>query len=86
MPTCVPVPATTTVDHVIEIGKASDVELTEEGVAEIDQTLAAYEVAGERNHPAGMKNHQLLELRSLFYLPSTQVYGFSAASKSHNLG
>ena len=65
MPTCVLVPASTTVDHVIKNRKASDVELTEEGVAEIDQTLAAYEVAGERYHSADMKIHQLLELRFL---------------------
>ena len=54
------------VDHVVKNGKASDVELTEEDVAEIDQTLASCKVARERYHSADMRNHQLLELRSLF--------------------
>lgn len=56
MPTIIPIPGATTVDRVIENGKASDVELNEEEMAEIDQMLATCEVAGDRYHPAGMKS------------------------------
>ena len=35
--------------HVIKNGKTSDVELTKKVVAEIDQTIAACEVVGERS-------------------------------------
>lgn len=55
MPTIIPIPGATTVDRVIENGKASEVELNEEEMMEIDQILATCEVAGDRYHPAGMK-------------------------------
>ncbi len=56
MPRIIPIPGATTVDRVIENGKASDVELNEEEMVEIDQILATCEVAGDRYHPAGMKS------------------------------
>ncbi|KAF6223376.1 hypothetical protein HO133_000218 [Letharia lupina] len=56
MPTIIPIPGARTVDHAIENGKASEVELTEEEMAEIDHVLATCEVAGDRYHPAGMKS------------------------------
>ncbi len=56
MPTIIPIPGATTVERVIENGKASEVELNEEEMAEIDQMLATCEVAGDRYHPAGMKS------------------------------
>lgn len=56
MPTIIPIPGATTVDHVTENGKASDVMLNEEEMTEIDQILATCEVAGDRYHPAGMKS------------------------------
>lgn len=56
MPTIIPIPGATTVDRVIENGKAGDVELNEEEMAEIDQILATCEVMGDRYHPAGMKS------------------------------
>ncbi len=56
MPTFIPIPGSATVDRVIENGKASEVELNEEDMAEIDQILATCEVAGDRYHPAGMKS------------------------------
>ena len=56
MPTIIPIPGATTVDRVIENGKAGDVELNEEEMAEIHQILATCEVAGDRYHPAGMKS------------------------------
>ena len=55
MPTIIPIPGATTVDRVIENGKASDTELNEEDMADIDQILATCKVAGDRYHPAGMK-------------------------------
>ncbi len=56
MPRIIPIPGATTVDRVIENGKASDVELNEEEMVEIDQILATCEVAGDRYHPAGMRS------------------------------
>lgn len=56
MPTIIPIPGATTVDRVIENGKASDVELKEEEMVEIEQIVATCEVAGDRYHPAGMKS------------------------------
>jgi pyridoxine 4-dehydrogenase len=56
MPRIIPIPGATTVDRVIENGKASDVELNEEEMVEIDQILAICEVAGDRYHPAGMRS------------------------------
>ena len=56
MPTIIPIPGATTVDHATENGKASDVMLNEEEMTEIDQILANCEVAGDRYHPAGMKS------------------------------
>ena len=55
MPTIIPIPGATTADRVIENGKASDVELSDEEMVEIDQILATCEVTGDRYHPAGMK-------------------------------
>jgi len=56
MPRIIPIPGATTVDRVIENGKASDVELNEDEMVEIDQILATCEVAGDRYHPAGMRS------------------------------
>ena len=56
MPTFIPIPGSATVNRVIENGKASDVELNEEDMAEINQILATCEVAGDRYHAAGMKS------------------------------
>ncbi|KAL9104898.1 MAG: hypothetical protein Q9163_000215 [Psora crenata] len=56
MPTIIPIPGATTVDRVVENGKASEVELNEEEMAQIDQILATCEVSGDRYHPAGMKS------------------------------
>lgn len=56
MPTFIPIPGATTVDRVMENGRASDVELNEEDIAEINQILAICEVAGDRYHAAGMKS------------------------------
>ena len=56
MPKIIPIPGATTVDHAIENGKAGEVELNEEEMAEIDQVLATCEVAGDRYHPVGMKS------------------------------
>ncbi len=56
MPTFFPIPGTTTADRALENGKASDVELNDADIAEIDQALATCEVAGDRYHPAGMKS------------------------------
>ena len=55
MPTFIPIPGSTTVDRVIENGRASDVELNEQDLAEIDQMLGTCEVTGDRYHPAGMR-------------------------------
>lgn len=55
MPTFIPIPGSATVGRVIENGKASDVELKEDDMAEIDQILATCEVVGDRYHPAAMK-------------------------------
>ena len=55
MPTIIPIPGSMTVNCVIENGKASDVELNEEEMAEIDQILVTCEVAGDRYHADGMK-------------------------------
>ena len=55
MPTIIPIPGATTVDRVIENGEAGAVELSEEEMAEIDEILAGFEVAGDRYHAAGMK-------------------------------
>ena len=55
MPTIIPIPGSATVDRVIENGRASDVELNEDDMAEIDQILATCEVVGDRYHPAAMK-------------------------------
>lgn len=48
MSTIIPIPGATTVDRVIENGKASDAELNEEEMAEIEQILAACEVPVSR--------------------------------------
>ena len=56
MPTFIPIPGSTSVDRIIENGKASDVELNEEDMAEINRVLEACEVAGDRYHSAGMKS------------------------------
>ena len=55
MPIIIPIPGAATVDRVVENGKAKDVDLSEEEMAEIDQILATCEVTGDRYHPAGMK-------------------------------
>ncbi len=55
MPTFIPIPGSTTVDRVIENGRASDVELNEQDLAEIGQMLGTCEVTGDRYHPAGMR-------------------------------
>ena len=55
MPTIIPIPGATTADRVIENGKAKDVDLNEEEMAEIHQILATCEVTGDRYHAAGMK-------------------------------
>ena len=52
----IPIPGASTVDHVIENGEASDVELNEEDLAEINQMLATGGVARDRYHPSGMKS------------------------------
>ena len=56
MPKIIPIPGATTVAHAIENGKAGEIELNEEEMAEIDQVLATCEVAGDRYHPLGMRN------------------------------
>ena len=56
MPTIIPIPGATTVERAIENGRAGDVELSEEELAEIDQVLAECEVTGDRYHAAGMKS------------------------------
>ena len=56
MPKIIPIPGATTIAHAIENGKAGEIELNEEEIAEIDQVLATCEVAGDRYHPAGMRN------------------------------
>ncbi|ROT39837.1 aldo/keto reductase [Sodiomyces alkalinus F11] len=50
MPTIIPIPGSTTVDRVVENAKL--VDLTDEEMAEIDATLAKFEVAGAR-YPDG---------------------------------
>ena len=50
----IPIPGSATVDRVIEIGEATDVELDEEEMAEINQILATCEVVGGRYHAARM--------------------------------
>ncbi|KAL2047434.1 hypothetical protein ABVK25_011542 [Lepraria finkii] len=55
MPTIIPIPGATTADRVIENGKAKDVDLNEEEMAEVNRILATCEVTGDRYHPAGMK-------------------------------
>lgn len=85
MSTIIPIPGATTVDRVIENGKASDAELNEEEMAEIEQILAACEVAGDRYYPAGMKsiNGQSADLP--VSRRSIEDYSLSAATKSQNL-
>ena len=56
MPRIIPIPGARTVERVMENGKASEVELNEEEMAEIEEILATCEVAGDRYHPAGMKS------------------------------
>ena len=56
MPTIIPIPGATTMDRVMENGRAMDVALNEQEMAEIDQILLTCEVAGDRYHPAGMKS------------------------------
>jgi len=46
MPLIIPIPGATTVDRVKENSKS--VELTEEDMTEIDETLAKFEIAGKR--------------------------------------
>ncbi len=56
MPTIIPIPGASTVDHAVENGKANEVELSEGELVEIDRILATCEVVGERYHAAGMKS------------------------------
>ena len=56
MPRIIPIPGATTVAHATENGKAGEIELNEEELAEIDQVLATCEVAGDRYHQLGMRN------------------------------
>lgn len=56
MPRIIPIPGARRVERVIENGKASEVELKEEDMEEIEEILASGDVAGDRYHPAGMKS------------------------------
>ena len=56
MPRIIPIPGARTAERVVENGKASEVELNEEEIAEIEEILATCEVTGDRYHPAGMKS------------------------------
>ncbi|KAH0420432.1 aldo/keto reductase [Colletotrichum camelliae] len=52
MPVVIPIPGATTAERVNENAKAASVEFTDAELAEIDATLAKFEVAGGR-YPAG---------------------------------
>ena len=55
MPRIIPIPGATTVERVVENGKAAGIELSKDELGRIDQILATCEVQGDRYHPAGMK-------------------------------